>query len=292
MTLPVLLIGGPTASGKTAAAIAVAQRFGATVVSADAMQVYRGLDIGTAKATKEEQALARHEGIDVVDIHEDFDAAAFVALADAVIAEGAPVVVAGGTTLYIRSLLRGLVSTPTVDPALREELQQRDDWRDELVRVDPVLADRLHPNDKLRHIRGLEVFHQSSERLSELHDAHAAAPDRHASGGLWFDRDDLPERIGLRVQLMLEQGYVSEVRGVLDAGASRELKPLQSLGYRHMVAHLLDGLPLAEAAELTARDSRRFARKQRTWMRNLGLPCATEHHTEAALRAAEALWQP
>ena len=291
MTLPVLVIGGPTASGKTAAAIAVAQRFGATIVSADAMQVYRGLDIGTAKATAAEQALARHEAIDVVDIHEDFDAAAFVALADNVIAEGAPVVVAGGTTLYIRSLLRGLVSTPAVDPALRAELQQRDDWRSELERVDPVLAERLHPNDKLRHIRGLEVFRQSGQRLSELHDVHAAAPDRHRSGGLWFDRADLPERIGQRVQVMLDQGYVDEVRGVLASGASRDLKPLQSLGYRHMVAHLLDGLPLAKAAELTARDSRRFARKQRTWMRNLGLPCATEQHTQAALDAAEALWQ-
>ncbi|MBW1881798.1 MAG: tRNA (adenosine(37)-N6)-dimethylallyltransferase MiaA, partial [Deltaproteobacteria bacterium] len=153
----VLVIAGPTAAGKTAAALVVAEGVGGVVLSADAMQVYRYLDIGTAKATPEERARVPHRGIDVVDPDQPFDAADFVALGDEVLAEGRPVVVAGGTSMYIQALVRGLVPTPPVDPDLRAEIETLEDPHAELARVDPALAARLHPNDRVRVVRGLEV---------------------------------------------------------------------------------------------------------------------------------------
>src|SRR5688500_7503737 len=141
----VLVLAGPTAAGKTEAAIAVARAFDAVVLSADAMQVYRGMDIGTGKATPEEQAQALHFGLDLVDPDQPFDAAAFVALADRVRAEHPRVVVAGGTSLYLQALIRGLVETPPVDPALRAEIEALPDLHAALAAVDPELAARLHP---------------------------------------------------------------------------------------------------------------------------------------------------
>ncbi len=284
------MLAGPTASGKTAAAIAVAERFGAIVLSADAMQVYRGLDIGTAKATAEERARVPHEGIDLVEPNEPFDAAEFVALADRLVAAHPRVILAGGTSLYLRSFVRGLVSTPPVDPALRAELEALDDPHAALSQVDPVLAARLHPNDRVRIIRGLEVYHQGGTPLSALHAEHAEAPDRVQAVGLWLDRDDLDARIDARVEAMIAQGYVDEVRGLLERGVSRDLKPMQSLGYRHLCDHLLDDLPLDEAIRRTQRDTRRFARKQRNWMRALGYDRITQNQAETALQAAATLW--
>jgi tRNA dimethylallyltransferase len=217
-SLPVLVLAGPTAAGKTAAAVAVARAHGAVVVSADAMQVYRGLDVGTAKATAEERAAAPHFGLDVVDPDQPFDAAAFVALADAVRAEHPRVVVAGGTSLYLQALVRGLVQTPPVDPALRAELEALPDPHAELQRVDPALAERLHPHDRVRIVRGLEVFRQTGQRLSALQGAHAEQPDRVAHEGLWLDDPDLgahDARIAARVEAMVARGYLEEVRAVL-----------------------------------------------------------------------------
>lgn len=290
MSRRVLVLAGPTGAGKSAAALAVAERWGAVVLSADAMQVYRGLDVGTAKATPEERARVRHFGIDLVDPHEPFDAADFVALGDRVVAEHERVVVAGGTALYVRSLLRGLVATPPVEPGLRAELEALPDAHARLRSVDPVLAARLHPRDLKRIVRGLEVHAATGERLSDLQAAHASAPDRLDAVGLWLDRPDLDEVIDARVLQMLDQGYLDEVRGLLDRGLSRELKPLQSLGYRHLCDHLLDGLPLDEAIRRTQRDTRRFARKQRNWMKALGYERVDTPHAAAVLAAAARVW--
>lgn len=285
--MALLVLAGPTAAGKTAVAVAVARRFDAVVVSADAMQVHRGMDVGTGKATPEEQAGIPHFGLDVVAPDEPFDAAAFVRLAEGVIARCPRVVVAGGTSLYLRSLLRGLVATPPVDPALRAELEALPDPHAELARVDPALAARLDPADRVRLVRGLEVFRQTGERLSALQERHAAEPDRHPHLGLWLDRPDLDARIDARVREMIARDYVGEVRRLLDAGYARTLKPMSSLGYRHLCDHLIDGLPLEEAVRRTQRDTRRFARKQRTWMRQLGFPRADADHERAALEAAQ-----
>jgi len=260
---------GPTAAGKSGAAIDRAREVGAVVLSADAMQVYRGMDIGTGKVTPDDQQGVPHFGLDLVDPDQPYDVSDFVRLADQVIAEHDHVIVAGGTHLYLNALVRGLVKTPPIDPDLRAELEAIDDLHSELARVDPVLAARLHPNDRVRLVRGVEVFRQSGHRLSDLQAAHAAAPDRHEVRGVWLDRDDLDARIDARVLGMIAAGYVEEVRGLLERGFSRDLKPMQSLGYRHVCGHLLDGVSLEEAIRCTQRDTRRFARKQRTWRKAL-----------------------
>lgn len=289
MTL--LVIAGPTAAGKSAAALAVCEAYGATLVSADAMQVYRGMDIGTAKPTAEEQARVPHVGIDVVEPIEPFDAGRFIALAEEAIAQG-PVVVAGGTALYIRSLLRGLVETPPVDPAIRSAIAARPNLHAELAAVDPELAERLHPNDHKRLVRGIEVFETTGRKLSALQAEHAARPDRHAAYGLWLDRSDLDTRIDARVQVMLEAGYLEEVEKLLGSGVPVTAKPMRSLGYRHLAATVLEGLPVEEAARRTCRDTRRFARKQRTWGRQLGFPAFLDQHAGAVWEAAEAAFGP
>lgn len=293
-----LVLAGPTATGKTEAALAVAERWGAVILSADAMQVYRGFDIGTAKASREERARAPHFGIDVADPEEAFDVGDFLALAGPLLADARPLVVAGGTSLYLRSLARGLVATPPVDPALRAELEAADDLHARLAAVDPALAARLHPHDRVRLVRGLEVWLTSGRRLSELQAAHAEAADAVPTVGLWFERDDLYARIDQRVEGMIEGGYVAEVEDLLAAGVPREAKPMRSLGYRHLCDHLLGeldtGAPIAldEAVRRTQRDTRHFARKQRNWRKQLGYPEVWGGHVEAALRAAERAFGP
>lgn len=286
----IVVVGGPTGAGKTTAAVAVAKAYDAVVFSADAMQVYRGMDIGTGKASVEERGGVPHFGIDVVDPDHDFDAAAFVALADEVIAAHPRVLVAGGTSLYLQSLIRGLVVTPPVDPALRAALEASDDLFDQLMAVDRDLAHRLHPNDRLRLVRGLEVYWSSGQRLSALQAEHRKQPDRVVASGVWLDRSDLDSRIDARVLEMVDHGYVAEVRRLLDAGYATELKPMQSLGYRHFAEHLRGGLSLEEAVQRTQRDTRRFARKQRTWNRTLKLPVALEDHEQRVSACAEKAW--
>jgi tRNA dimethylallyltransferase len=286
----VLVLAGPTAAGKSAVAIAIAERHGAVVLSADAMQVYRGMDVGTAKVSAADRQRVPHFGIDVADPGDPFDAADFVALADEVIAAHSRVVVAGGTSLYLRSMMRGLVPTPEVDPALRARFEALADPHAALAEVDPALAARLHPHDRKRIVRGLEVHASTGKRLSELQEQHAGEPDRIAVDGWWLDRSDLDARIDARVDGMVAQGLVDEVRGLLDRGFGRELKPMRSLGYRHLCDHLLDGLPLEEALRRTARDTRRFARKQRTWMRTLGFPRRVDDFSDA-MEAATRLWR-
>ncbi|MFT4625759.1 MAG: tRNA dimethylallyltransferase [Myxococcota bacterium] len=290
--LRALVLAGPTSSGKSAAALHVAQEWGAVILSADAMQVYRGMDVGTGKVSPTERAPVPHFGLDIVDPGEPFDAADFVRVADAVLAEHARVVVAGGTSLYLRALVRGLVTTPPADPALREELEALHDPHSALAAVDPTLAARLHPNDRLRVVRGLEVFRQTGRALSAMHAEHAAAPDRLVVEALWLDRSDLTYRIDARVHEMVALGYVDEVRGLLEAGVDRSCKPMQSLGYRHFADHVLDALPLSEAIRRTQRDTRRFARKQRNWMRQLGWERVEGDHLGAAAGAATRLWGP
>jgi tRNA dimethylallyltransferase len=286
-----LLIAGPTAAGKSAIALEVAERYGAILVSADAMQVYRGMDIGTATPAPDELARVPHVGVNIVEPDEAFSAGDFVALADEAFASGQPVIVAGGTALYMRALVRGLVHTPPVDPILRARLQQTPDLHAELSKVDPELANRLHPNDRLRLVRGLEVWTQTGTRLSELQAEHAKAPDRVRTLGVWLDRDDLYQRIDARVLQMMRDGYLDEVRALLDAGVPRDCRPMRSLGYRHLASHLLDDLDLDEAIRLTQRDTRHFARKQRTWHKHLGVPDAPSDHRSAVLRAAAALFE-
>jgi tRNA dimethylallyltransferase len=274
------VIAGPTAGGKTQVALNVAENTGAVVLSADAMQIYRGMDVGTGKCPVSARRGVAHFGIDLRFPDQPSDLGDYIAHADRVIQEHERVILVGGTSLYVRGVIRGLVETPPVAPALRAELEASSDLHRRLTEVDPALAARLHPNDQMRLVRGLEVYLCSGERLSELQAIHAQAPDRYQVQGFWLDRGDLDERIDRRVQEMIEEGYAEEVRGLLDQGYHRELKPMQSLGYRYLCSHILDSLPLERAVELTQRDTRRFARKQRTWGKNFDFARYTDDFSQ------------
>ena len=267
--MPLLCIGGQTATGKTEAAMEVARRWPVVLVSADAMQVYRGFDIGTAKPTTEELRAFPHRGVDIRDWDQEYNAAEFAQDTDALLATGANVVVVGGTGFYFRSLLLGFAPMPQADPALRAELEGVEDLHAELARVDPESAARLHPNDRVRLIRAVEVHRLSGRPMSLIHAEHALS-ERHPSVRVQLTRDDLPERIDRRVLAMMDAGYLDEVRGLLDSGVDPGCKPMCSLGYRHLAEHLLAHLPLDEAVRRTQRDTRRFARKQKLMFRSVG----------------------
>ena len=277
--MPLVIVCGPTASGKTALVSELADQFDIEVISADSCQVYRGLDIGSAKATPEERALVPHHLIDVVDPDQDFSVGDFVGLAREAILDirsrGKVPVVAGGTGLYIRALTEGLLQAPVCDPSLRTELLALESSAgegslyEELERVDPVLARRLPPGDLVRIVRGLEVYRLSGKRLSEWQAEHAFGerPYRTLSIGISPERSLLYERINARVEQMMEAGLVEEVRSLLEQGYSRELKSLQTIGYREIIGHLYDNVDVDETIALIQRNSRRYAKRQLTWFR-------------------------
>jgi tRNA dimethylallyltransferase len=255
----------------------VAQQLGAEIVSADSQQVYRGMDIGTGKATAAERARVPHHVIDVVDPDDEMTAARFVDLADAAIAaaaaRGNPVVVAGGTGLYVRALLLGLFDGPPADDALRGRMagEAVAALYARLRDVDPALAERVDANDRKRITRGLEVFELTGEPMSEhqrRHDFRNVEPRYRARLiGLAPDRDELYRRIDARVVAMMDAGFVDEVRGLRDAGYRPPLRSQQAIGYAQLHQHLDGAIPLAEAVRLTQRNTRHYARRQLTWYR-------------------------
>lgn len=276
MTALVVIVG-PTAAGKSDVAVELALALGGEVVSADSMQVYRGFDIGTGKLTPAQMRGVRHHLIDVAEPRERFSAARFAREADAAIARiarrGRQVIVAGGTGLYVRALLTGLFETPDPDGRIRarhKRLREREGMaalRAELERVDPDAAARIEPNDFVRTSRALEVFEQLKRPISALQQEHAArnAP-RHRSLtlGLAPPRELLRERIDRRVDRMMEQGWLDEVRQLVARGHG-ESHPMGALGYRQLRAHVNGELDLEQAVCQTKRDTWRFARRQLNW---------------------------
>jgi tRNA dimethylallyltransferase len=270
-----LIIGGPTAAGKSDAALAVAERYGAHIVSADAMTVYRYMDIGTAKPDPETLARIPHGCIDVRDPDGEFSVADFVSAVEDARRSHEHVVIAGGTPFYLAALVRPLASLPEASPALREELSALADPHARLAEVDPVLAQRLHPNDHVRIIRALEVFTLTGTPLSILQERPPARPALPAEV-VWLDRTGLRARIDARLASMMAGGYREEAAALLEAGWGRDLKPMRAFAYRHIVANILDNLDIDEAIRLTARDTWRLARKQRSWARSMGWEPGTE----------------
>ena len=276
---PIVVICGPTASGKTGLAVELAQRFDAEVINADSMQVFRGFDIGTAKPDTEERQGIPHHLIDIADPTEPFDAARFTAVADAaaeeIAARGKRVLVAGGTGLYIRALLHGLQAGPPPDPVLRESLNRRAEiegpavLHQELTAVDPEAAARLHPNDRVRVVRALEVAISSGVTLSEWQQRHGFKEDRYRFLLLAIEhpRETLGRIIDDRVERMMAAGFLEEVKQLLAASVPSDAKPMQALGYKRLVAHLLGEISLSEAVEQIKTDTRRFAKRQMTWFR-------------------------
>jgi tRNA dimethylallyltransferase len=294
-----LVIAGPTAAGKTGVAVSLAAELGAEVVSADSMQVYRGLDIGTAKPTAKELNGVPHHLIDIVDPDEPFDAAAFVRRADEVIrditARGKRTMVVGGTGLYIRTLLHGLQKGPPPDPSLRAELTRRAEasgWpalHAELAHRDPETATRLHQNDGVRILRALEVLESTGVSISRWQERHQFGEKRYEALHLCLTRprEALNRRIDARVDQMMAEGWLEEVRALIARGYGPALKPMQGLGYRRLCEHLAGTLGLDEAIEKTKTDTRRFAKRQVTWFKKEpGLQWVSPDISEVAALAA------
>jgi tRNA dimethylallyltransferase len=275
----IIVITGPTASGKTGLAIELALAFGGEIVNADSMQVYRGMDVGTAKPTPEERSRVPHHLLDVVDPDEDFNAASYRSLALPVLREihsgGKLSFVVGGTGLYIRVLLGGVLHSPPVDLDLRRRLDEElrvlgpVGLHARLKGLDPDSAERIHPHDRVRIVRALEIIHLSGERLSSLMERHRFRdrPFDALKICLQMEREQLYHRINERCIRMLHTGLVSETEELLAKGYSPDLKPMKGLGYRHTV-NLLMGIWDKETAlrELQS-DTRRYAKRQITWFR-------------------------
>jgi tRNA dimethylallyltransferase len=274
----IAVLAGPTGVGKTALAIRLAQELGAQIVNADSLQVYRELDIGTAKPSWKERALVPHHLVDVVFPDQDFDAAIYLRRGRRVLAElhahRVPPLVVGGTGLYIRALLYGIFDDGVQDEACRRQLQEEliaqglANLYDRLRSLDPETAGRLHPNDALRILRALEVITASGRTMSDQQHQHdfADCPYRVLKICLERPREELYTRIDNRVEAMLAQGLVSEVQD-LRRRYPPHLKPLQSLGYRHVSSYIDEGFTWEEMVTQLKRDTRRYAKRQLTWFR-------------------------
>jgi tRNA dimethylallyltransferase len=271
----ILVLIGPTASGKSALAEAVAMAAGAEILSVDSMQVYRCMDVGTAKPTAVERAAVPYHGLDVVDPDQTFTTARFVELADAVIsaaaARGVPLGAAGGTPLYFKALLDGLFDGPPADPAVRDRLSAEpgEALHRRLSIVDPVAAARIHANDQRRLVRALEVFDLTGRPISSFQTDWADPTPRHASVriGLRWEKDALNRRINARVKSMLAGGWLDEVRGLLDRFGDLSPTAGEAAGYRELIEHVRGRLSLADAAEAIKIATRQLARRQMKWFR-------------------------
>ena len=281
MSAPKLIVvAGPTATGKTRLGILLARRFGGEIVSADSMQVYRGMDIGTAKATASERAEVPHHMLDVAAPEENYSVSRYVEEAsrccDELLSHGVVPVVVGGTGLYIDSLLAGrdFAGREEGDETLRGQLGARYDAEGgeallrELASFDPSRAAKLHPSDKRRIVRAIEIYRLTGETISE-HDARTAAqPPRYEAARIhlgYADRAELYARIDARVDEMIVSGLFGEVEGLLSAGLSPESTAMQAIGYKEAVRALSGEISREEAAALIKQASRRYAKRQLTW---------------------------
>ena len=275
----IIVICGPTGIGKTAFAISVAKQFNGEIIGADSLQIYQHLNIGTAKPDPKELKQARHHLIDFVDPKQEFDAGLYVKTADKAIQDitgrGRVPVVAGGTGLYIQALLHGLFRSKSICnqtlSRLTRQLEQKGPLNlyQKLESCDPEAAQKIHPNDSFRVIRALEVYETTGQKISEKQGLHKFGSLRYHSLkiGLTMDREHLYKRINLRVDQMLDQGLLSEVTSLLEQGYSLDLKPMQSIGYKHMGMFINNEVDWSEAVRLFKRDTRRYAKRQFTWFK-------------------------
>jgi tRNA dimethylallyltransferase len=274
-----IIIRGPTCSGKSALAIELASILGGEIINADSMQVYRGMDIGTAKLPISERKGIPHHLIDIIDPDQEFNAALFLVHTLPIIknlhSKKIPTIVVGGTGLYVRALLGGLFRCPPSNRELRQNLWDECEKKgpsflyEKLSRLDRNSAERIHPMDKVRIIRALEVIHLTGYQFSEITREHAFSDKKFASLNLCLnvDRQILYNRINRRTISMIEAGFINEVEVLLQMGYNSKLKAMQAIGYRHIVAHLQDRWDLDETIGLIQRDTRRYAKRQLTWLR-------------------------
>lgn len=275
----VVVITGPTASGKSGLAVELALLFQGEIVNADSMQVYRGMDVGTAKPSTSEREAVPHHLLDVVDPDQAFNAAIYRSLAIPVIRDilwrGKVCLVVGGTGLYIKALLGGLLQCPPANPGLRKELRDEaeaqglDGLYRRLEEQDPVSAKRIHAHDKLRILRALEIMELTKTPLSALVQKHGFRESAFEALKicLQIDREELYHRIDQRSVFMIEKGLIEETRNLLAGGYSPGLKPMQSLGYRHAIRYLEGRYDREEMVRQLQLDTRRYAKRQLTWFR-------------------------
>jgi len=274
-----IVICGPTGIGKTSAGIEAAELFDGEIIGADSMQIYRYMDIGTAKPTPEEQARIRHHMIDVVDPDESFDAARFSQMAgdcvDDLVGKAKVPFLVGGTGLYMKALIHGLFEGAPADENVRTKLkkdleeQGSEKLYDRLKVCDTETASKLHPNDVYRITRALEIFEITGKTAAEIYKEHAFSdqPYNVLKIGLHMDREALYERINQRVDVMISEGLLDEVRRLIERGYSPELKSMQSIGYKHMADFIAGKYSWDRSVELLKRDTRRYAKRQFTWFR-------------------------
>lgn len=276
----IICVAGPTASGKTALAVALAKALDGEVVSCDSMQIYRGMDIGTAKPTREEREGIPHHMLDVADPAESFSVGQYVALADPIVQDilrrGKTAIIAGGTGLYMDSLIAGRDFAPRPSTGKREILETlaREQGIEavlaKLRQVDPDSAARLHPSDHRRIIRAMEVYQETGVTITQHNAQTRRRPPRYRP--LWLgitfaQREELYRRIDRRVEEMMTQGLAQEVRGLLAGGLSPQATAMQAIGYKEMAQALAGEISLAAAVERIQQGSRRYAKRQLTWLR-------------------------
>ena len=276
----IICVVGPTASGKTKLAVHLAKAYDGEVVSCDSMQIYKHMDIGTAKPTPEEMEGVRHHLIDIIEPGEDFSVGKYVQLADAcvqdILSRGRTVIIAGGTGLYVDSLISGRTFAPVPQTGKREALEARmreaggEAMLEALRAVDPEAAQRLHPADEKRIIRALEVYEETGKTITQHNLETQAIPPRYRPVWLGLDYADravLYRRIDLRVDLMLQAGLLDEIRALLAIGVSPAATAMQAIGYKEFFGALDGSCTLEEAAELCKQRSRNYAKRQLTWFR-------------------------
>ncbi len=299
-----VVVAGPTAAGKTALAIELALRFGGEIVNADSQQVYRFMDVGTAKPSAEERARVPHHVIDVVTPEVQYHAARFEAdareAAARIRARGRPIFLVGGTGLYVRAFLEGLPASVPRDPELRAELEAFDraarDAGDatalhrRLAELDPESAGRLHPNDQVRLIRAIELTQASGRPASAVRRAGPVHRERALYLVIDPGRDELVARIDRRCEEMIAGGLLQEVRSLRERGYGPELSSMRAIGYRHMQPVIEGREILAHVLAAMQHDTRQLARRQRTWMR--GVAGARWFHPDerAAIERSVAAW--
>ena len=276
----IICVAGPTASGKTSLSIALAKALDGEVISCDSMQIYRGMDIGTAKPTPEEMGSIVHHMLDVVSPADDFSVSRYCEMADPILqdilARGKTAIIAGGTGLYMDALIRGNSFAPFPSTGMREKLEAEADaigmeaMLEKLRIIDPESADRLPLADRKRIIRALEVYYETGETITEHNRKTQAIPPKY--NPIWFaledeNRQDLYDRIDARVDLMLELGLMDEIHKLLAQGIPEKATSMQAIGYKEFLDAVHGRCTVQEAADLVKQSSRRYAKRQLTWLR-------------------------
>lgn len=276
----IICIAGPTASGKTALAVAMARELNAEVISCDSMQIYRGMDIGTAKPTIDEMDGVVHHMLDVADPGEDFSVSRYCEMADSILQDilsrGKTAIIAGGTGLYMDALIRGNSFAPYPSTGMREKLEREADrvgmdaMLEKLRAIDPDAAAKLHTADRKRIIRALEVYYETGKTITEHNHMTQQIPPKYQP--VWFgledeNREDLYDRIDRRVDQMLEDGLLDEIRSLLARGISEKCTAMQAIGYKEFVNALQGNGTVEDAAAQVKQASRHYAKRQLTWFR-------------------------